>query len=121
LFSEKSFDVVMACHTLHHLDDPWPIKAVQEMFRLSRRFVVIVEVNNTNIPVLALTLLTRSVERNAFRYNLSRVTGLVTACGHRIIHAGHLSRGYISSSSLPYRMMAGIGKPPYNIVIAEKR
>lgn len=72
-FSDNAFDIVFCCHTLHHLNQKYPVYALQEMFRISRRYIVIVEINNTNIPVFLITLLNSRFEKNAVFYNKSHV------------------------------------------------
>lgn len=115
-----SFDLVIACHTLHHLPDPRPIAAVREMLLLSRSRIAIVEVNNTNLPCLALSVLQGHVERNAWRYNAARVSAMVTEAGGVVLHRQNLPCGYLSGDGPAHRIAARLGTPPYNIVIARQ-
>lgn len=117
---DASFDIAFTCHTLHHLPDRDPMFAVKEMLRLTRKYVVIVEVNNTNLPVLLLTLATMHVERNAAFYNRAKVVSLLKRCGAEVLVQTDLESYYVSGNSLFYRFLANVGTRPYNIVIGQK-
>ncbi len=117
-FDYQSFDVVMTSHTLHHLADPFPITAVEQMLSLARRYAVIIEINNTNLPMFGVSIWNRKVETNAWRYNLKRARRLFESAGGEIIYAAHMACGYISGDSLFHRALALTGARPYNIVIA---
>ena len=116
--AEKSFDVVMTCHTLHHLPHADPIAEVEWMRRTARKLVVIVEINNTNIPMFMISLLHRRVETNAFRYNLGKVERLCRRAGLAVKHARNMKSAYISGDGVPYYLAARMGTKPYNIVLA---
>jgi ubiquinone/menaquinone biosynthesis C-methylase UbiE len=118
---DNSFDVVMTCHTLHHLENSHPVYAVKEMFRISKKYIVILEVNNTNIPVYLLCKLRNRLEGNALKYNLQKVKTLVSETSGKIAYSGHLPRCYVSGDSTLHQILARIGAPPYNIVIATKQ
>lgn len=90
------------------------------MFRIAKKYVVIVEINNTNLPMLLVSLLTIKVERNAFRYNGAKVADIIKSLGYNIKHMGNLKAGYISGNSCIYKALSKIGSSPYNILIAEK-
>jgi len=45
-FADNSFDVVLAHHSLHHIDPP--LDALREMARVSRRYVVVIDLNILN-------------------------------------------------------------------------
>jgi SAM-dependent methyltransferase len=46
-YADNTFDIVISSNLLHHLDTPE--RAVQEMTRVSRNYVVVSEPNNTNL------------------------------------------------------------------------
>jgi SAM-dependent methyltransferase len=119
-YSESSFDIAFTCHTLHHLPDRNPIFAVKEMLRLARKYVVIVEINNTNLPIFLTTLAMFRVERNAAFYNRVKVASLVQRAGGQVVLQADLQSCYLSGNSLFYRFLAALGSRPYNIVIAKR-
>lgn len=118
---DESIDIVFTCHTLHHLHDKYPLYAIREMLKISKKLVVVVEINNTNIPMLLVSLLNRRVEANAFRYNRKKVVMMLLDAGSDIIYAGDLRSCYVSGNSWFHRLLARIGARPYNIVIAKKK
>lgn len=118
-FPDDAFDLVYTCHTLHHLENNWPTYAIQEMKRIARKYVVIVEINNTNLPMFLLSVALKSVEINAFKYNRGRVTRMMEDAGLSLCHQQDLSRGYLSGESFLHRIAAHIGSPPYNILIGD--
>jgi len=115
---DKSFDVVVTCHTLHHLRSADPVEEVAWMGRVARRLVAIVEINNTNIPMLLMSLLQRKVEANAFRYNLGKARGLCRRAGLEVVRSGNMRSGYISGESPLHALASDMGSTPYNIVLA---
>jgi len=115
---EKSFDVVITCHTLHHLRNTDPVEEVAWMKSMARQLVVIVEINNTNIPMLLMSLLHWRVEANAFRYNLWKSRSLCRRAGLDVLHATNMDTGYISGSSILHALASDMGSKPYNIVLA---
>jgi SAM-dependent methyltransferase len=117
--ADKSFDVVITCHTLHHLRKQNPIQEIAWMGHTARRLVVIVEINNTNMPMLLMSLFHRKVEANAFRYNLRKTMDLCRHAGLGILHASHMKSGYISGDSSLHCVAAAAGTKPYNIVLAK--
>jgi SAM-dependent methyltransferase len=120
-FPDGSVDVVFSCHTLHHLVDPYPVYALKEMLRIARKYVIIVEINNANIPMFLLSWFTRRVERNAFRYNLTKVKRLAMQGSEEIVFASNLISSYVSGDNWFYRTLSRIGAPPYNIMILKKK
>jgi 2-polyprenyl-3-methyl-5-hydroxy-6-metoxy-1,4-benzoquinol methylase len=114
------FDIVFTCHTLHHLKDSTPLYAIREMTRIARKYIVVIEINNSNIPMLFVSLLNYNVEKNAFRYNLNKVKKMITQLGLDILYAGNIKAGFISGNSILHKMAYRIGGKPYNIVIARK-
>jgi len=88
------------------------------MKRMARQLVVIVEINNTNIPMLLMSLLHKRVEANAFRYNLGKARSLCRRAGLDVQHAANMNTGYISGSSILHALASDMGSKPYNIVLA---
>lgn len=120
-FKAGAYDVVFTCHTLHHLTDSRPLYAIREMLRISKRYAVIVEINNTNFPMFIRSLICIGAEKNAFKYNLNRVRHMLSKVDCRVAYSAHINTGYLSGNSLCYRLFAKIGTPPYNISILEKK
>ncbi len=119
-FEGNSFDIVFTSHTLHHLPNKWPLYAVNEILRITRKYIVIIESNNSNLPMLLRNLLYRNNEKNAFRYNVKRVQSMLNRTKCRVIYSDHIKSCFMSANSLVYRVMAKMGRPPYNISIAAK-
>ncbi len=118
---DRRFDIVLTCHTLHHLVDSSPVSAIQEALRLARKHVVIVEINNTNLPMLLVSLFNRRVERNAWRYNKRKVARLIEQAGGEVVHRSNLRCGYLSGRTVLHRILQRVGAPPYNVLIACKK
>lgn len=120
-FLDNAFDIVFCCHTLHHLNQKYPVDALQEMFRISKKYIVIVEINNTNIPMLLISLLNLRFEKNALFYNKTHVLKLIKKIGRlNMVYAGNLECSYISGGSFFYKLLSRLGARPYNIFILEK-
>lgn len=118
--ADDSFDVVYTCHTLHHVPDSYPVQAVKEMLRISRKYIVIVEINNTNLPMYVRSLIQRSGEVNAYKYNKILVASLLNSCSANVLHSTDLKSSYISGDSILHKLMYHLGSKPYNITIASK-
>lgn len=120
-FSDNAFDIVFCCHTLHHLNQRYPLYALQEMLRISKKYIVIIEINNTNIPTFLITLLNFRFEKNAVFYNKLHVLKLIKKIGRlNMVYTGNLDCSYISGGSFFYKLLSRIGARPYNIFILEK-
>jgi len=117
-FECKSFDIVFTCHTLHHLVDPSPVNALKEMFNLAKRYVIVVEINNTNPAMFLRSWALRKVERNAHRYNLGHVQNMFRSLKTEINYSKNIDCGYLSGNSMFHRLASRIGSRPYNISIA---
>lgn len=74
-YPDNAFDLVIGSNLLHHLDDPE--RAVQEMARVSRNYVVVSEPNNVN-PILFLGSLLIPAERKAALFSKAHVTRLLS-------------------------------------------
>lgn len=119
-FEDNSFDIVFTCHTLHHLEGKDPSYAIQEMVRISKKYIVIVEINNTNLPMLGISLLNHKDEKNAFMYNKKKVEKHAKELNLEIIYSENIKSCYMSGINIFYRILSRIGTMPYNILIAKK-
>ncbi len=119
-FGKNQCEIVYSCHTLHHLKQPFPVDAIKEMNRIASKYIVIVEINNTNIPMFLLSLFNVRVERNAYSYNLKKIKKMLKCIDSKVLYADHLNAMYISGDSFLYKICYFTGSRPYNITIAEK-
>lgn len=116
-FEKHAFDVVVCCHTLHHLESPRPLQELDWMRSIARKCIVIVEVNNTNIPTLLMGLVHKKTEPHVSIYNKGYVEKLFTGLRIPIAYSGYMRPGYLSGDSLPHTIAAWCGMPPYSVVI----
>jgi ubiquinone/menaquinone biosynthesis C-methylase UbiE len=79
---DASYDLVYLWEVLHHLRDP--ARAVREMSRVSRRYVVIFEPNRANVLQFAFGLLNRE-ERGTLRSSKAYLEGLARQAGLEIL------------------------------------
>ncbi|MBI5209849.1 MAG: class I SAM-dependent methyltransferase [Elusimicrobia bacterium] len=84
-FADGSFDVAVASHLLHHLEEPARIRTLMEMRRVASRAVISFEPNRTNPLVLAFSLLERE-ERMAWRFSPGYMRGLFVKTGLLSVH-----------------------------------
>jgi ubiquinone/menaquinone biosynthesis C-methylase UbiE len=120
-FNDNSFEIVFTCHTLHHLKEKRPENAIIEMMRIAKKYIIIVEINNTNIPMFLVSLLNYKVERYAYLFNKRKVISMLNSNGYQIVFESNLRSPYISSDSWFYKLLSKIGCPPYNIIISSKK
>ena len=80
-FKNNSFDVVFCGNLLHHLANP--SKAIQEMTRVSKKYVVLVEPNRNN-PLMFLFSLIKKEEQGALKSNNSFLKALCKKEGLKI-------------------------------------
>lgn len=120
LFDAESMDLVITCHTLHHLQNRYPLEEIREMARISRRYVAIAEINNNNLPMFLVSFANKRVEANAMYYNRNHSAKLLAQAGLKVVYQADMRSGYISGETWIHKLAARIGAPPYNIVIAEK-
>ncbi len=120
LFNDNLFDIVFSCHTLHHLPQKRPLYAIKEMLRISKKYIVIIEINNTNLPMFFRSLLYLKMEQNAFSYNIWKVNSMLSEIGCSIIYSNNMKSNYLSGNSFGYMILSKMGSPPYNITIAKK-
>lgn len=91
-----SYDVCFEANVLHHVDDP--LRVVQEMSRVSRRWIVLVEPNRNNPVMFTFGLLVKA-ERKSLGSHEKALRGLLEACGLKVQLA--LSTGMISQNNTP--------------------
>lgn len=122
-FDDGRFDLVYAWEVLHHIGEP--VRAVREMARVSRRYVLLAEPNPWNPAQFAFALLDRE-HRWVLRYRLPFMRRLCREAGMRVVltRTGGLTFPNMTPHALlpllkllPYRFPAiGIS----NWVLAEK-
>jgi ubiquinone/menaquinone biosynthesis C-methylase UbiE len=81
-FGDRAFDVTFCGNLLHHLDDPEA--AVEEMARVARRYVVLVEPNRNN-PLMFAFGLVKDAERGTLGMHRRRLEQLVRAVGLEVV------------------------------------
>jgi len=74
-FEDNSFDVVFCQALLHHVDNI--DKVIQEMRRVSKKYIVILEPNRNNPLQFLFSLLVKE-ERKTLRFSLSYLTNIVS-------------------------------------------
>lgn len=74
-YPDDAFDLVFGSNLLHHLDEPE--RAVREMTRVSKKYVIVSEPNNAN-PILFLGSLIIPAERKAALFSRAHVTKLLS-------------------------------------------
>lgn len=79
-FGDKSFDLVVASHLLHHLPRQARSSAVREMARVARRGVVLYEPNRSNPLMFAFGLLQKH-ERMVLEFSKTHVRELIDETG----------------------------------------
>jgi 2-polyprenyl-3-methyl-5-hydroxy-6-metoxy-1,4-benzoquinol methylase len=79
-FVDKSFDVAVACHLLHHLAEPDRARTLAEMNRVARHAVVSFEPNRNN-PLLFVLSLLKPAERMATQFSASYMRELFHDAG----------------------------------------
>ncbi len=97
---DASYDMVYTWEVLHHV--PNPQKAVDEMARVSKKYVVIFEPNRSNILQFMFGLLTKQ-ERGTLRSTKGYLEGLCKNAGLEIIKSDFC--GKIPPNKTPARMM----------------
>ena len=82
-FATASFDVVFASNLLHHLDHP--DRALLELTRVAKKYVVIVEASNGN-PIMRLGACVAAHEFRSRLHSEAVVRQLLTDAGLVIVH-----------------------------------
>jgi ubiquinone/menaquinone biosynthesis C-methylase UbiE len=121
-FKDNRFDLVFCSNLLHHIDDP--TKAIKEMKRVSRKFVIISEPNRNN-PLMALFSAVVVEERGALRFSLKYLKKLMERCELKTIAS--CSIGSVVPNKTPKYLLKFFimidKKNPfafYNIIISSK-
>jgi len=97
-FRDKSFDVAVAAHLLHHLAEPDRLQTLVEMRRVARQAVVSFEPNRNN-PLMFMFSVIKPEERMATRFSPSYMRGLFADAGLVRIHV-HVE-GWIVPNKAP--------------------
>jgi SAM-dependent methyltransferase len=117
-----AYDVCFEANVLHHVDNPR--RVVQEMARVSRRWVILLEPNRSNPVMFAFALLVKA-ERAVLRSHIGGLRDLAESCGLTVRLS--LSTGMISQNNTPAALIPllrmfdrpfALGE--YLIVVAEK-
>ncbi len=106
--AERSMDLVYCWEVLHHLADP--AKAVSEMARVSRRYVLIAEPNRANPAQAAFALVDRE-HRWVLKYSLEFMRGLLRQADLRVAHSS--SGGFILPNRTPTWLVGALRRLPY--------
>jgi SAM-dependent methyltransferase len=121
-FADSSFDLVFCSNLLHHLR--YPVQAIQEMRRVSRRYIAISEPNRYNPAMLMLGLLKRE-ERETLRYTRSRLEKLATHAGLKIL--ANKTMGFVTPNRMPRfvaNLLTGLDFPnpmgAYSVLVSER-
>lgn len=106
-FKDNSFDLVYGWEFLHHLDDP--DKAVKEMMRVTKKFLIIIEPNRNNVGVFLYAILEK-IERGMLQYNKSRMLRFIDK-KFKIISCDVV--GMIYAGSTPHFLLSFVKKMPF--------
>ena len=125
-FKNNSFDLVFCSNLLHHLNHP--LKALKEMNRVAKKFVVVSEPNRNN-PAILLLGLAKKEERKSLKFSPNYLVSLFNKTNLQIITQENL--GLITPNKTPqilikpFLFLEKVSwlKPlrAYTIVIAEKK
>lgn len=121
-FKEGSFDVVFCHALLHHVEDIDNV--IQEMGRVSKKYVIILEPNRNN-PLMFLFSLVIKEERKALRFSLAYLTRIVQRNGLKI--KASFSFGMCTPNKIPTFLLPLVNhlnfKQPFgmtNFIISQK-
>lgn len=121
-FEDNSFDVVFCNALLHHVESI--AEVIQEMKRVSRKYVIILEPNRNN-PLMFLFSLLVKEERKALKFSLSYLTNVISCNGLHVVAS--FSYGMIVPNKTPTFFLPLVKlfdfKQPLgmtNFIIAEK-
>ncbi len=111
-FEDRRFDLVYAWELLHHIGEP--LCAVQEMVRVSRRYVLLVEPNPLNPAQLAYALLDHE-HRWVLRFRAGYLRRLARAAGLRIVFA--TTGGWVLPNRMPEFLLPVMRRLPYRFFL----
>jgi SAM-dependent methyltransferase len=121
-FGDGTFDTVFEANVLHHV--PAREKVIEEMKRVSRRYVVLVEPNRYNPLMLALFMLVRA-ERGGLKSSAKSLEKDLCGCGLRVV--SRLITGMISQNNTPIALIPLLRRfdrqiwwGEYVVIVAEK-
>ncbi len=121
-FEDNTFDIVFSHGFLHHIDNM--DKVIQEMKRVSKKHVIILDANRNN-PLLFLFSLIVKEERKALKFSLPYLRKKVKGNGLKIVYS--FSLGMIVPNKMPVFLLPIANrfnfKQPFgitNFIIAEK-
>jgi ubiquinone/menaquinone biosynthesis C-methylase UbiE len=121
-FENNSFDISFSHGFLHHVDNM--DKVIQEMKRVSKKYVIILDANRNN-PLLFLFSLIVKEERKALKFSLSYLRNVIKRNGLNVIDS--FSLGMIVPNKMPLFLLPIAKKfnfkQPFgitNFIIAEK-
>ncbi len=95
-FDDDSFDIAFEANLLHHTDRPK--KVLDEMVRVAKSAIVLIEPNACNPVMFAFSLLIPA-ERGGLKSTRSFIESLARQAGAKII--GHWTTGMISQNNTP--------------------
>ena len=122
-FINNIFDIVFSSNLLHHLNNPQ--KAVYEMARVSRRFVVVNEPNRNN-PLTFFGSFLLTAERLAIKFSRKYLISLVNKANLKVLHSTYIG-GLVMPNGTPERLLL-FARPDsrnsfsfFQMLICEKR
>ena len=107
-FGDNTFDLVFGWEMLHHIAEP--ARAVAEMARVSRRYVLTAEPNRNNPLQFAFALLDRE-HRWVLHYTLPFMQGLFESVGLQVERAA--SGGWVFPNKTPTWLLPLLQRLPY--------
>jgi SAM-dependent methyltransferase len=105
---DGAYDLTYAWELLHHLKDP--VRAVREMSRVSRRYVVIFEPNRANVLQFCFGALNRQ-ERGTLRSSKAYLEALIRQAGLKIIACDYC--GKIPPNKTPAWLFNAVRNMPF--------
>jgi ubiquinone/menaquinone biosynthesis C-methylase UbiE len=121
-FKDGSFDVVFEGNVLHHVEER--DRVIQEMTRVSRRHIILIEPNRYNVIMAAFSVLVPA-ERGGLKSCVSRLKTEVERSNLRVVAS--VTTGMISQNNTPRVLLPWLRKfdrpiwwGEYIVVIAEK-
>jgi SAM-dependent methyltransferase len=121
-FDDGTFDTVFEANVLHHV--PAYQRVIEEMKRVSRKYVVLLEPNRYNPLMLAFSLLVRA-ERGGLKSCTKSLEKDLRGCGLRIVRS--LTTGMISQNNTPITLIPLLRRfdhqiwwGEYVVIVAEK-
>lgn len=121
-FRDSSFDVVFCANILHHVQEPSEV--IEEMLRVSSRYIVIIEPNRYNPFMLLLAYLSKA-DRSITKFSSKYLLDLVK--GHVEIISAETSGFILPNKTPPFmvplmRVIEPLFFPKiYHLIVAKKR